>query len=163
MLDSKAKRRCAEQVRKLVLRPWANADFRRSKPTFWIRENLHTIDFMHLHLFRSEAAFRVHFGIRVLNDPFAAPALNGPDSRSHPNLQLDFSENPNHINRCAGEIGAFCVTVGEPWFREWAEPRRLLSEESPLGSGAKQALRQSLAGASSTKSVHASRVLLGAA
>jgi len=162
-MDPKTKRRSAEQVRKLVLRPWANPDFRRGRSTFWIREHEHTIDFMHLHLFRASPAFRVHFGIRVLNDPFPAPALNGPHSDAYSNLYLDFSDNLNHVNRCAGEIGAFCVTVGEPWFHKWSQPSDLLSAESPLDHQAKEALRQALAGASDPECVQASRRLLGAA
>ncbi|MDQ0036720.1 hypothetical protein J2W30_004495 [Variovorax boronicumulans] len=61
--------------------------FAGTKKMFWTRRRPHTVEFVHFH--RSGSSYpaisatveiQVHFGIRVLNDTFAAAALNGPFS-----------------------------------------------------------------------------------
>jgi hypothetical protein len=79
-MEPKAKRQSAERVRREFTSRASALGFSRAKKSFWIRVQIHTIEFIHLHLFSFMPAFRVHFGIRVLNDTFDAPALNGPSS-----------------------------------------------------------------------------------
>jgi hypothetical protein len=79
-MDTVTKRRAAEKVRRAVTKHLSASGFVRGKSTFWARPRGHVIEFVHLHLFTFEPAFRAHCGIRVLNDDFVAAALNGPDS-----------------------------------------------------------------------------------
>src|ERR1700741_4015599 len=74
------KRRAAEAIRRDFSKRVAQHGFRRTKTTFWSRGRPGFIQFVHVHLFTFDSSFRAHLGIRLLNDPFDAAALNGPSS-----------------------------------------------------------------------------------
>jgi hypothetical protein len=73
-MDSKAKRRLAEVIRRRFTDGLTPTGFLRTKPAFWVRPKVHCLEFVHLHLFTFAPSFRVHFGVRVLNDTFPAAA-----------------------------------------------------------------------------------------
>ena len=147
-MDSRTKRKLAERVRRLAADELRPLGFLRTKPTFYVRPQPQLIQFVHFHLFSYTPMFRVHFGIRVLNEPFPAAALNGPDSEQQP-FELRFDESAASIDRCASEAARFCVEVGEPWFKRWSNSSRLASDpNSPLSPEARAALRASVGGGS---------------
>jgi hypothetical protein len=167
-VDSKTKNRITERIRRALTLRLREQGFARGKPTFWVRPRDHVLEFIHLHLYRSDSAFRVHLGIRVLNDEFDTTALNGPDSHSfwaknRPVYDLDFSEEQSSIDHCANEIARFCSEVGEPWFYRLASPEDLLALSSPLREAERALLKQSLEGNSNAGRVQHSRLLLGVA
>jgi hypothetical protein len=67
-----------DKVLRRVARQLRQAEFVRTKPTFFTWVGDHVIEFVHLHKFTKGPSFRVHLGIRVINDSFDACALNGP-------------------------------------------------------------------------------------
>jgi hypothetical protein len=83
-METITKRSAAERVRRSVTSKLQALAFIRGKTSFWARPQTHVIEFLHLHLFTFAPAFRVHTGIRVLNDAFVAAALNGPHQRRVP-------------------------------------------------------------------------------
>ena len=124
------------------------------------------VQFVHLHLFTFDPSFRVHLGIRVLNDTFSALALNG--LMSHDGWALaarkyvfSFSTSENSIKKCAGELVAYVSEVGVPWFERFAAPGALLAQDSPLSDTEKARLSLALDGPADPAAIAASRKLLG--
>jgi hypothetical protein len=170
-MEPKAKRRFAEAVRRQLSVSLAPFGFRRAKTTFWIRPREHAIEFVHLHLFSFAPAFRVHLGIRVLNDSFSAAALNGLSSHDgwysvsgRREFSFEFDESAEGQSTCASELARFYVNVGEPWFERFGDFSLLVSAEgSPLDVAARDALVRALKGQSNSANVLTSRALLGVA
>ena len=158
-MDAKRKRQLAESVLRLVTRNLAALGFERKKPAFWVQRQPHRLNFFHVHLFRFGPQFRVHCGIRILNDPFEAQALNGIDSDNF-GCELSFAEDPASLDRCAGAIVQFCTEHGVRWFQKWADASALLhNAESPLLPDQRKALSDALQGREDPKLVQASERL----
>jgi hypothetical protein len=133
--------------------------FERTKTSFFTRPREHVVEFIHLHKFTFCAGFRVHFGIRVLNDPLEAAALNGPSSED-PKFSYDSSE--ESLQKCANEIHRFCKINGERWFRKWSNSSKIInSKRSPLQQDAKKALLNAIEGRSNSEHVRKSKAILG--
>src|SRR5689334_18110198 len=111
-MDAREKRKRAEAIRRDLSRGLAPLGFRRTKTTFWTREREFVIEFIHLHLFTFEPAFRVHLGIRVLNDSFEAAALNGlstPDGwyGDNPRYLFHYADSQESVDRCTDNLVRF--------------------------------------------------------
>jgi hypothetical protein len=134
----------------------------RRKTTFFVRCRAWVAEFVHLHKYRSAPAYRVHLGIRVLNDTFSALALNGPHSVNGSPYALANGRDEASTQRCAEEVYRWCLEVGEPWFQQFRDLSALLTEAaSPLRDEEKARLRLALTGAADLGCVEASRRLLG--
>lgn len=149
--------------------------FQRTKKTMWTRRQLFAVDFIHLH--RSGSSYgtpinfsvgiRVHLGIRVLNDDFPAPALNGPSSDSvpvrTPPYHLRFNaQTGSTYDRCLDDLVRFISVEGEPWFKEFGSAEALLQNPtSPLRAADKQLLAAAVAGNVNATNVAASLKILG--
>ena len=121
--ESKAKRAVLREFSAL-LRPLG---FRPCRTSYFVRMAGDYVEFIHLHKFTFTLAFRVHCGVRALDDATTHAVLNGPDSDSvatrFPNpltprrrytFSFDTSEESSH--RCAESMFDFCRRIGEPWF-----------------------------------------------
>ena len=146
--------------------------YARTKPTYFTRPRGLVVEFIHLHKYTFAPAFRVHMGIRVTNDTFAAIALNGPDSQPYVcagspggrRFNFYFYEAPETVERCATELADYVVTIAEPWFLTWQEHSLLLeSSDSPLSSEAKACLRSAIDLEPRPERLEQTRQLLGAA
>ena len=149
--------------------------FARTKKMFWTRQREHTVEFVHFHRSGSSygaplsasVSIRVHFGVRVLNDSFAAAALNGPNSDpgggSIGRYHLRFhASTGSTFDRCVQDLARFLSEQGEPWFQQFADARSLLERaDSPLGAEAKTLLLEAINGQAKPESVAASLKLLG--
>jgi hypothetical protein len=123
---------------------------------------------LHLHLFTFGPLFRVHCGIRVLNDAFDAAALNGPSSddfRTNPQdtYSLGFADDDASVAKCANEIARFASDVAEPWFERFGDVVLLVKPDSPLDEQERHSLEQALSGQADLARVEASKQLLGVA
>ena len=116
-MDGSAKRSGAGKVKRRLDRQLSALDFKRTKPTFWTRPNALAIEFVHLHLYTFAAAFRVHCGVRTLDDPFEAIALNGPASDGASGNTFSFDTSESSQQRCADLISAY-VHSQERWFMD---------------------------------------------
>src|SRR5262245_8622791 len=99
-MDIREKRRYSERVRRSVSEAVLDLGFTRTKATFWTRPRDLVLEFFHLHLYSFAPAFRLHLGIRVLNDTFEAEALNGPTSHGEP-YDFRFESTDLSVERCA--------------------------------------------------------------
>jgi len=141
----------------------------------WTRLHVHTVDFIHLHRsgisygrpLNYSVDFRVHFGIRVLNDTFPGLALNGPSSdpdrlragRYH--LRFN-AKTGSTYDRCVDDLARFVVEQGEPWFARFREPEALLTyKDSPLQTPERERLRTATEGNPDAQTVAESLRLLG--
>src|SRR4026208_2222238 len=93
-MDSKMKRSLSEKVRCQTTKHLHTLGFARIKSTFWTRPSELVVEFVHLHLYSFAPEFRIHIGVRVLNDPLRAIALNGPSSVSVDSYNTKFTEDP---------------------------------------------------------------------
>ena len=163
-----AERAGHRSVLRQVARLLALLGFVTGRTSFFVRRREWIAEFVHLHKYRSGPSYRVHLGIRVLNDVFPAAALNGPDSHAYTcpgnsngsRYELDFAPPPRSPERCAAEVARWCVEVGEPWFARFASPEALLADGSPLDAVAREQLRLALTGDSDPARVAASERLL---
>jgi hypothetical protein len=163
-MDSSTKRTHAEKVRRRLSSHVAAVGFHRTKSSFWTRPTDALVEFVHLHLYRHGPLFRVHLGLRVLNDPFEAVALNGPSSHPTDPYNVRFDEGEESLVRCALEIARYCQDVGEPWFAKWRDRKLLLYDpESPLQTREREGLEAALRGEDQDQRVERSRHLLGVA
>lgn len=174
---SKVVREGFERVRREFSRRIEPFGFVRTRASFWVRARDHglTLDFIHLHRGGSSYGaplsgvvdIRVHFGIGVLNDPFPALALNGPDSDSGTSrsgrYHLSFNAKSNHnYDRCLTDLVRIVQDVGEPWFERFDGLERLLTDPgSPLGESAREGLREAVEGQEDPARVAETRRLFG--
>ncbi|MBL0729659.1 hypothetical protein [Piscinibacter sp. HJYY11] len=137
--------------------------FNRSNKAFWVQRSEFTASFIHARrggisygaAMNASVHIRLHLGIRVLNDPFDAVALNGPHSASggydlpaSPNYHLRFNASTGStFDRCVGDLVRFVEQQGLPWFSTFSQPQVLLDHpKSPLAEDAKKSLRAALDG-----------------
>lgn len=148
--------------------------FYRTLKMFWTRRHPLTVDFIHFH--RSGSSYGaprnasvdigVHFGIRVLNDDFVAPALNGPESDARTlragRYHLRFNaESGSTYDRCVDDLARFVSEQGEPWFQRWNNVDELLQPDSPLRDSERSSLRAARDGQTSADRVTASLKMFG--
>ena len=161
-MDVKLKQSQASKVRVRLTRLLEPHGFAHTRATYWARPSGSIVQFVHLHLFSFCPAFRVHPGVRVLNDSFAAVALNGPSADSPRKFDLSFDDSAESVERCAHELARYCELVVLPWLERWSDPSQLLTApDSPLPANARQLLAQALEGQADEDQVRRSRVLLG--
>jgi hypothetical protein len=168
-VDRRTKSKRAEIIRRALTKALAPFGFRRTKSTFWTRDHEHVAEFIHLHLFSFAPAFRVHLGVRVLNDSFDAAALNGLSSNDgwygkRKEYVFTFDEGSESVAECSAFLARFCREVAEPWFAKFPAPDVLLrSTNSPLTGREKERLRLAMSGRGDIQSVRLSRSILGLA
>lgn len=148
--------------------------FSRTLKMFWTRRHPLTADFIHFH--RSGSTYgaprtasvdiRVHFGIRVLNDDFAAAALNGLCSDASTlragQYHLRFNaETGSTYDRCVEDLVRFVVEQGEPWFQQWNSVDALMQSDSPLRPEQRDFLRAARDGYPSAERIAASLKIFG--
>ncbi|MGN7515814.1 MAG: hypothetical protein ACTHOM_15670 [Allomuricauda sp.] len=167
----KTKRQLKEKIFKSITEGLSLNGFERSKSTFWVRQKTNSIQFIHIHTFSYAYSFRVHLGIRVKNDSFDATALNGPCTRDgwwetkklfSKKRSLQFSDDLEVINKCAGNIIEYVETVGVPWFDQFKDENELLvNEKSPLGDEEKKLLKDMMNEMANEENLKLSNKVLG--
>ncbi|WP_156453343.1 hypothetical protein [Polycladidibacter hongkongensis] len=153
----KKERSNASKVMRKFARKLDTLDLLRKRQTTWfVREADHIAHFIHVHKFKFGPCFRVHLGIRVLNDDFESIALNGPDHTQG----LEYTDDEASLEVCATAMYDFARIKGEDWFNQ-QEPSLLASDHSWLTDDTRNLLRYALNGHSNSENVHRSRALLG--
>jgi hypothetical protein len=161
-MDITEKGPTAEKIRRRFTNLLDAEHYVRGKTTFWVLKQNETIEFVHLHLFSFTTKFRVHLGIRVLNESFEDAHLNGPNTDQFRGYDAQFTGPDESSDACARDLLRFCVEVGDPWFTKWRDPVALAkATDSPLSTAARQVLRGSLRGEVDSVAVSLSKRLLG--
>jgi hypothetical protein len=140
-METKEKQKTAAKINRAFTESMASLGFQRTKTSFWTRINGPTVQLIHLHLFSFTSAYRVHLGIRILNDDFDAVALNGLSSQDgwfkpKDRYLFEFNESDLSIDQCVKSLSRFCEEIAEPWFSQFSDPINLiLNAKSPLNKG----------------------------
>lgn len=152
----------AKQILALAALKLAALGFRRTKPTFFVRERPHWCEFIHAHKFVGGRSFRLHTGLRVLASPRDFCVLDGPQTfPGDRRFFLSFVNTEVSWERCAQQFEAFATLVAVPWFEAWNSPEALLGEGTPLDAADRSALQEALQGVAAAERVARSRGLLG--
>lgn len=155
--QKKLERANAGKVVRRFSRKAATLGFSQRKRSMWFaRESGLTAQFVHVHKFSFGRYFRIHLGIRVLNDPDEVIALNGP----HTTENLNFGFNDESIERCAQAMFDFLIEQAEPWFRGQTVDQ-LLQPNSCLYPEERDALRRAVNGDFSNEAERLSRMAMG--
>jgi hypothetical protein len=169
-MDKRIERSNHGKILRRVAKHLALLGFRNSKSAFFIRQQSWVVEFIHLHKYSFESAYRIHLAIRVLNDNFPAAALNGPDSHAYtcadsPNgskYTFVFRPDQASVDSCSEEIQRWCSEVGVTWFNQFRDPLALLTRhDSPLDENGKVRLRLAMAGRAEPDAVEKSYSLFG--
>lgn len=169
-MDSKIEQSNKQKVLRRAARLLVALGYNRTKPSFFTRERVHTIEFVHIHKFSYRPSFRVHVAIRVLNVDTDFIVLNGLSSDPYrpaerPNdksYDLSFGIDESSLETCAQNIFDFVRDVGEPWFLNWNDPDTLINRStSPLDDHDKAGLVEAVQGGVKASNVVKSRKLLG--
>jgi len=156
-MDEKQEKSGCEKVRERLAKHLKEIGFLRTKPSFFTRVRPYWIEFGYLHKFTFGPYFRVHLGIRILNDQNQNISLNGPDSDSIRSILYHFpvslfldqmkydfkyGESLQSIDKCAQDMFIFWKKIGLPWFGKWRDSNRLIkSKKSPLSQKEKELLQ----------------------
>lgn len=146
--------------------------FSRTLKRAWTRSREHIVEFIHLHrggisygVPSLSINYRVHLGIRVLNDPTSHLALNGPDSdqtRARGMHLACHARNEATYERCVTDLARYCVEVALPWFYRYGTPMALIELLAlPPYEAARAALQRAIEGDVDEGAVGRSRKLLG--
>ena len=133
----------AESIRERMSRSLAALGFAQARPALWMREREHVVEFVRLTAIAEQPLLRIHAGLRVLNDPSDALALNGPDSDRYRGkrfgYRLEFDASESAQDACLADAMRFCLSIAEPWFEERRDVRQLVNDPC-LSSAARAAL-----------------------
>lgn len=158
-MDKNLERNNKNKVLRLVSQQMKDHEFLRTKPTIFTRARGPVVEFVHLHKFTFTAGFRVHLGIRVVNETRAGVGLNGPSSdqiaetgTSQRKYDFAYYESDESLHICADRIMDFVQEFAVAWFGQWKESLSLITcPDSPLSNNAKTTLRVAI---SESGSVH---------
>lgn len=135
--------------------------FRRVKPTFWVREKVLFVEFIHVHKYTFGPYFRIHTGIRPYNNSFSAVALEGPTEKElEPEISFEYSSDIESVEQCSVKMASFVQHHSEVWFSKWTDPSSLLKPDSPLNAEHKKELQQAIKGDVNPKWVKLTKELL---
>ncbi len=126
------------------------------RSTWFSRDAGLVVQFLHVHKFTFGPCFRLHWGIRVLNDSRAFIALTGPEETQG----LEYGADDDSLDRCAERMHRIVAGDAEAWFAKQTT-ERLLKADSCLDASARSALQRALAGQVDQEAVMRSRELLG--
>ena len=158
VMEKEQERKIAKRIVKAVALELIPFGFKQTKPTFVCREYPFVVGFFHFHKFTFGPYFRIHFGIRVLNNEFPAPALNGP-SYEHAG---EYGEDERSIEKCIKKMSTICIKDGVSWFGKWSDAHQLLNDSrSPLRESDKAKLEEGINGRQDLRCVSESLKMLG--
>lgn len=157
-MTKEAERRLARRIVRRVGKELRSRGFFHTKPTFLVRPFEYFAQFIQFHKFTYGPHFRVHLGIRVMNDPFDAVALNGP-SFEHAG---SYETNEAETLVCTQRLVSLIEKEGLPWFSALSEIVGLMeSPLSPVRDRVRQALAEDLSGKRKQTDWRRSKRLLG--
>lgn len=132
--EKKQEARDAQKVLRLLAKKLRPLGFERTKPTFFVRPGKVLLEFVHVHKYTFGPRFRLHLGVRVRFDRFAAQALNGPafdgaPGANEPGAQgrFNYRSDVEAIEACAEAMAQTVETVGNEWFDAMIAPEELLA------------------------------------
>lgn len=155
-MEKEEERKIARRIVRRVAKEFCSRGFLHTRPTYLVRPLGPFAQFVHFHKFTFGPHFRVHLGVRVMNGPFDAVALNGP-SFEHAG---SFDSLEDETLACTKQLISLIEKKGLGWFAVFATADALLSSSSPLRSEDREALRDDIGGAKNELNWRKSATLL---
>ncbi|VEL97381.1 hypothetical protein ALT761_02385 [Alteromonas sp. 76-1] len=160
-MDKKLERSNADKALRRLTNQIKPLGFVRTKPTFWVREREHLVQFIHIHKYTFGPLFRIHTCVRPLNSNLEFVALFGPiEQELNAAAKFEYTEETSSVESCASAMSQFISTFSEEWYSTLGTTTALLSSESVLDAQEKMSLRQSLDGKAKTSNNERTRLLL---
>jgi hypothetical protein len=157
-MKKEEERKLARKIVRGVAKEFRSRGFLHAKPTFIVRPFEGFAQFVHFHKFTFGPQFRAHFGVRVMNDPFVAVALNGP-AFEHAGT---YGPDEERSLACTRQLIALVEEEGLSWFSQLSSVEDLLkSSKSPLDARDRRALLEGMRGQKNEASWQLSERLLG--
>lgn len=168
-MDKKLERSNKDKILRKVANKLKPFGFKRTKPTFFVKENGPMVEFIHIHKYTFGPTFRVHICLREINDPRDFIALLGitseqysrPNSPNNKKYNFSYHKTDESIDRCVQNIESFVSDVAVPWFMKWQNLELLSnSNESPLPYEDRVALKEYISGNGNVDFIEQTRELL---
>ncbi len=160
-VDKKLERSNADKVLRRFANNIKDLGFKRTKPTFFVREVDFLIEFIHIHKYTFDSTFRMHICLRVLNESRDFIALSGPTDRElQEGTNFRFGKDIESVEACAVRMAEFVHSHAELWFSTWHDRKLLLADGSPLYDDQKLALEEAIIGNFNINNVIASKAEL---
>jgi len=160
-MDKKVEKSNCSKVLRRFNNQIKSSGFARVKPTFWVREKEHFVQFIHIHKYTFGPYFRIHTCVRPFNASFKAIALTGPTEKElAPDVTFEFADSEESVEQCSTKMASFVLRYSEPWFNKWHSAELLLTESSPLDNQQKLELKQALEGNVNLEWVNLTKALL---
>ena len=157
-MKKEEERKLARKIVRGVAKEFRSRGFLHAKPTFIVRPFEGFAQFVHFHKFTFGPHFRVHMGVRVMNDPFVAVALNGPSFER----AGTYGPDEERSLQCTRQLIALVEKEGLSWFSELSTVEGLLkSSKTPLRERDRKALLDDMHGRKNEVSWQISERLLG--
>ncbi|WP_394224516.1 hypothetical protein [Alteromonas gracilis] len=157
-MDKKLERSNADKVLRRLTNQIKPLGFVRTKPTFWVREREHLVQFIHIHKYTFGPFFRIHTCVRPLNSNLEFVALFGPiEQELSETAKFEYTEDINSVENCASTMSQFISTFSEEWYSTLGSLTTLLSSNSVLDAQEKISLQESLDGNSKTSNIDRTR------
>lgn len=133
-------------------------DLSRKKQSNWFaREANQVAHFVHIHKFTFGPCFRVHLGIRILNESRESIALNGPHASTK---DMEYVDEAGSLEHCAEAMFRYVQEDGQHWFSS-QDSETLARPDGWLDQHARDALEQMMNGHVIEQNINQSRSLLG--
>lgn len=157
-MNKEDERKIARKIVRRVASEFRLRGFLHAKPTFIVRPLDGFAQFVHFHKFTFGPHFRVHLGVRVMNDPFVALALNGPSFERAGSFRSDEEQSLE----CTRQLIALIEKEALPWFSELSIGEALLKcSKSPLDDRDRSAFIEDIQGRRNETNWQLSQRLLG--
>lgn len=142
-MEKDEERKIARRIVQRVAKEFRSRGFLHTRPSYLVRPMGAFVQFVHFHKFTFGPHFRIHLGVRVMNDSFEAVALNGPSFEHAGNF--DASEEATFD--CTKQLISIIEKKGLGWFSTFGTADELLrSPQSPLRSEDREALLDDICG-----------------
>ena len=167
-MDKTLERSHAKKILRRLAKDLASLGFSKVSDTLHCHQRDYVLEFIAIHKFSFGPSFRICFGIRVINDNFPQPAINGPCSDSyqwkgqptHGKYDMRYQAREQTIEPCVRHMFEFCKNIGVPWFSRWANEQDLLtSPESPLKPPQREVLALAIAGKANVEHIKVTKHL----
>lgn len=150
-LKEKEKKKIEQNNAQKVLRRFTNhvksLDFKRTKPTFWIREKNNIVHFIHIHKYGYGPSFSIHTCLRPYNSSLEFIALLGPtENELSGDVSFEYTDTADSIEQCAIKMASFVQRKSEAWYKQFSDPKSIIGASSPLDEQNKREFKQALEG-----------------
>lgn len=157
----KTEQKNAQKVLRRFTNHVMNLGFSRTKPTFWVREKTHLVEFIHIHKRKHRPDFDIFTCLRPFNSSLEFIALEGElDRQLLSGVNFEYSDSKDSVEQCAVKMASFVQRHSETWYDKFSDQKVLLGASSPFDKRHKNDFKQALEGNTIQSQVDRTKELL---